>query len=74
MNMYMIWESKNNIYQYIYLFLFFAEEEPFPADDEEDSPFGNKGGLFSGSKGLFDDSEEDEVIHLILMKGGLSPQ
>uniref|UniRef100_K1QYB9 Protein FAM21A n=1 Tax=Magallana gigas TaxID=29159 RepID=K1QYB9_MAGGI len=36
------------------------EEEPFPADEEEDSPFGNKGGLFSGSKGLFDDSEEDE--------------
>ncbi|XP_048730198.2 WASH complex subunit 2-like isoform X4 [Ostrea edulis] len=37
------------------------EDEPFPADDEDDSPFGNKGGLFSGtSKGLFDDSEEDE--------------
>ncbi|XP_061181281.1 WASH complex subunit 2-like isoform X2 [Saccostrea echinata] len=36
------------------------EEEPFPAEEEDDSPFGNKGGLFSGtSKGLFDDSEEE---------------
>lgn len=44
-----------------YINTFISEEEPFPADEEEDSPFGNKGGLFSGSKGLFDDSEEDEV-------------
>lgn len=46
---------------YKYINTFISEEEPFPADEEEDSPFGNKGGLFSGSKGLFDDSEEDEV-------------
>lgn len=29
--------------------------------DEDFSPFGSRGGLFSGGKGLFDDEEEEEV-------------
>uniref|UniRef100_A0A9J8BD51 WASH complex subunit 2C n=1 Tax=Cyprinus carpio carpio TaxID=630221 RepID=A0A9J8BD51_CYPCA len=38
--------------------------KPPKMEDEEYSPFGGKGGLFSGGKGLFDD--EDEVVLVIL--------
>lgn len=32
--------------------------KPPKMDDDDFSPFGGKGGLFSGGKGLFDDDEE----------------
>uniref|UniRef100_A0A8C1WND8 WASH complex subunit FAM21-like n=1 Tax=Cyprinus carpio TaxID=7962 RepID=A0A8C1WND8_CYPCA len=38
--------------------------KPPKMEDEEYSPFGGKGGLFSGGKGLFDD--DDEVVLVIL--------
>lgn len=47
------------------LFIFIAAEEdnydmfkPPEMDDDDFSPFGGKGGLFSGGRGLFDDDEE----------------
>ncbi|XP_030626905.1 WASH complex subunit 2 isoform X2 [Chanos chanos] len=46
-----------------------AEEEdndemfkPPSMDDEEFSPFGGRGGLFSGGKGLFDDDDEGDLF------------
>ena len=33
-----------------------------PDDDGDDSPFSKTGGLFSASKGLFDDDEEDGQV------------
>ncbi|KAG8435196.1 hypothetical protein GDO86_013220 [Hymenochirus boettgeri] len=51
------------------------EPKKLPSDDEDDdlfkppkltdedfSPFGNKGGLFSGGQGLFDDDEEGDLF------------
>ncbi|XP_056326514.1 WASH complex subunit 2A isoform X2 [Danio aesculapii] len=35
---------------------------PPTMEDEEYSPFGGKGGLFSGGKGLFDDDEEGDLF------------
>lgn len=35
--------------------------QPPKMDDEEYSPFGGKGGLFSGGRGLFDDDEVDLI-------------
>ena len=50
------------------MFICLPEEDLFgPADDEDedDSPFGRGGGLFSTkSSGLFDDDDEDEGVRL----------
>ncbi|XP_036402331.1 WASH complex subunit 2 isoform X2 [Megalops cyprinoides] len=35
---------------------------PPPMEDEDFSPFGGKGGLFSGGKGLFDDDDEGDLF------------
>lgn len=35
-------------------------------EDDDYSPFGGKGGLFSGGKGLFDDDDEVKVYSTIL--------
>lgn len=47
------------------LFIYSAAEEdsddmfkPPKMDDDDFSPFGGKGGLFSGGRGLFDDDDE----------------
>ncbi|XP_067278550.1 WASH complex subunit 2 isoform X2 [Pseudorasbora parva] len=36
--------------------------QPPKMEDEEYSPFGGKGGLFSGGKGLFDDDDEGDLF------------
>uniref|UniRef100_A0A665VQM0 WASH complex subunit 2-like n=1 Tax=Echeneis naucrates TaxID=173247 RepID=A0A665VQM0_ECHNA len=36
--------------------------KPPKMDDDEFSPFGGKGGLFSGGKGLFDDDDEGDLF------------
>lgn len=36
---------------------------PPKMEDDEYSPFGGKGGLFSGGKGLFDDDDEVKLVH-----------
>lgn len=36
--------------------------KPPKMDDDDFSPFGGKGGLFSGGKGLFDDDEEGDLF------------
>ena len=44
--------------------LFSVEDDAIfgaPPDDDEFSAFGKSGGLFSTSKGLFDDDADDEV-------------
>lgn len=42
--------------------------KPPNLDDDDFSPFGGKGGLFSGGRGLFDDDDDDddEVCHVSL--------
>ncbi|KAJ8418246.1 hypothetical protein AAFF_G00139550 [Aldrovandia affinis] len=35
---------------------------PPPMEDEDYSPFGGKGGLFSGGRGLFDDDDEGDLF------------
>lgn len=39
--------------------------KPPNMDDDEYSPFGGKGGLFSGGKGLFDD--DDVSLHTLFI-------
>ena len=39
--------------------------------DEDDSLFGKPGGLFSSSKGLFDDDDDDDVRAFYLVFGML---
>ncbi|XP_018585734.2 WASH complex subunit 2A isoform X2 [Scleropages formosus] len=36
--------------------------QPPPMEDAEHSPFGSKGGLFSGGRGLFDDDDEGDLF------------
>lgn len=40
--------------------------KPPEMDDDDFSPFGGKGGLFSGGRGLFDD--DDEVCFFVFLK------
>lgn len=36
--------------------------KPPEMDDDEYSPFGGNGGLFSGGRGLFDDDDDDDEV------------
>lgn len=38
--------------------------KPPKMEDEEYSPFGGKGGLFSGGRGLFDDDDEVGLMNI----------
>lgn len=58
------------------LFIYSAAEEdsddmfkPPKMDDDDFSPFGGKGGLFSGGRGLFDDDDEvhEQFLELFLI-------
>ena len=56
-------KPKSKVYNCI---IYVSGDISLPAE-EDDSPFGNKGGLFSSGGGLFDDDDDDVSVNSLIL-------